>query len=133
MSPIRYSAAGGGDVMLVLETAAEVPSSDRGQSQSWFMPTREEVTSLEEALVPYLTTASNSGRTVSEPLSTYNRRYVGFTREGRRQIQLQAFCVRWEGDWTSSVRVADGGNCFFNVDWDVESGEFSRFYVNGES
>lgn len=67
---------------------------------------------------------------------SYLRQYVGFTRNGRRVVYANFFCFRSvsDRDWhVWPVVVDDGGPCFFQVEYDVESGRFSRLSVNGRA
>ncbi len=66
----------------------------------------------------------------------YPRQYVGITRKGRRIVYANFFCFRSKSDpdWhVWPVDVDDGGACYFQVEYDVESGQFSRLSVNGSS
>lgn len=70
---------------------------------------------------------------LQQPLDIYHRQYVGFLREGRRFIYLNAF--RWsrpEDDrWRKKpIVVFDGGPIFFGVEYDVEAKRLLNFAYN---
>jgi len=84
-------------------------------------------------------------------LASYLRQYVGFTRQGRKLIYLNAFSARvvdvfceedvkpaQEGDCRShwrreAVGVCDGGDDFWGVEYDPESKTFSSLAFNGSA
>ncbi len=53
---------------------------------------------------------------------------------GRQIIYGNYFCDNMGKNWRQEfVFVFDGGDCFFQVEYDVESGTFIKLWVNGES
>ena len=64
----------------------------------------------------------------------YRRQYVGIFRGERRVIRGNFFCETHRNDWrTEPVVVFDGGDCFFQLDFDPKSGAFSNLIVNNEA
>ena len=63
--------------------------------------------------------------------------------EDRAIFTVSASCTRTSsagfpssrvGDWHSvAIRVADGGDCYFSVFYDVRRGTFSHLVTNGEA
>lgn len=52
---------------------------------------------------------------------------------GERVIYAAFFC-RALDDWqTEVIDILDGGDCYFQVGYNVDTGEFIYFSVNGES
>jgi hypothetical protein len=69
------------------------------------------------------------------PAERYRAQLVGLKVGGKRYLFANFFC---EGDgsgetWRESlVLVRDGGSCYFQVWFDVETGEYPRLAINGE-
>ena len=102
-------------------------------------PTLGDVLALESKLPGYL--RRNDENPGKEPLwkrvPGYRRQYLGLTSHGQRVVYANFFCrvpsVR-AGDWRSvAVRVADGGDCYFSVQYDVKRGTFRDLVINGEA
>ncbi|HUM70367.1 MAG TPA: hypothetical protein PLK31_16155, partial [Chloroflexota bacterium] len=95
-------------------------------------PTAVEVMALEDGLAAYLQ-EGEWGQLV-ERLPDYTRQYAGFVRGDEQFIYANFFC-RVEGTaWQeTAVIVADGGDCYFQVVYNVDTGEFVSVSVNGES
>lgn len=107
------------------------------QSDGFWTPSNEDVLNLEAGIDAYL--RQNSGAFYREPpvwerLDEYRRQYFGFKIGGKRFIYGNYFCndvrMDWRGDF---VMVLDGGDCYFQVEYDVEEGSFIQLMVNGES
>lgn len=98
--------------------------------QAYWTPAQADVTALETALIAYLPQAV----TLSRPLSDYYRQYAGLVLDGRREIYANYFCnahdIAWQIDL---VEVADGGDCYFTIQYNPEAGTFSHLSVHGES
>ena len=122
------------------------PSLAHGRAGFW-TPTLADVQALEEQLPSYLKRErkddhgrpASSGLPALAPLwkraPSYPRQYVGFLRRGRRVIYGNFFCDNsYHRDWHDRpVRVADGGDCYFQVSYDVKDGRFFDLTVNGEA
>jgi hypothetical protein len=64
----------------------------------------------------------------------YKRQYVGLVKRGRHVIWGNFFCDTPRADWRHEpVSVDDGGDCYFQVEYDVDTGRFSELLVNGEA
>ena len=101
-----------------------------------WVPTSEEVLALEEQLVPYLAQERGAFDSLQAPieerLPTYRRQYWGVLQDGRRLIVANFFCDARHTEWTErEVAVIDGGDCYFRLRYDVETGAFSHLLVNG--
>ncbi len=100
-------------------------------------PNAEMVTTLETRLPAYLaqqqTKFSARQAPIVERLAQYKFQYWGEMENGKRVITINAFCAAFD-DWkTQRVFVLDGGDCFFNLQYDVDSGTFFDLQVNGEA
>ncbi len=61
------------------------------------------------------------------------RQYVGIIEDGQRKIVVNSMCMELDG-WTESyIEVADGGSCFWNAVYNVDTGELESLIVNGEA
>jgi len=93
-------------------------------------PTPDQVSALWNSLPDFL---NRPPSILQEPLALYHRQYVGFVRDGRQFIYLNAF--RWHKAWESTWRtqpiiVADGGCAFFGVEYDVSARKLLNFEYN---
>lgn len=69
-----------------------------------------------------------------ERLPTYKRQYFGIIDNNQRIIFANFFCDDFGIDFHQElVVVDDGGDCFFGVKFDLETGIFFDLYVNGEA
>jgi hypothetical protein len=109
----------------VLRTCSR-PSPDREGALAQWIPTPEQIRTLESAL-PELSTR------VEAPAS-YQRQYVGIVRDGRRLVYVNAWPARVDASLDPSreaMRACDGGDMFWGVVWDPELRAFSEFEANG--
>ena len=107
------------------------------ESDDFWAPSVSDVLKLEEKIDEYLSQNSNlfyRQPPVWERLDEYQRQYIGFERGGKQIIYGNYFCDSTGKNWRQEfVFVFDGGDCFFQVEYDVESGTFIKLWVNGES
>jgi hypothetical protein len=62
------------------------------------------------------------------------RQYVGFEVDRTRKILINGFCDAGGTNWyRTPMFVLDGGDCYFNAIFDVESGEIDSFAFNGSA
>ena len=68
-------------------------------------------------------------------LPEYRCQYFGFTVEGKKRLYCNFFRPGpWADGWqTELVIVFDGGDDFFQLEYDVESKQCLNFFVNGEA
>lgn len=105
------------------------------QAQGYWTPTEADVQALEAGLVAFLQASSpQASPGLWEKQATYRRQYVGLLRDGQRLVYASFFCETFGGDWQREVLfVLDGGDCFFQLTYDVERGTYGDLMVNGES
>lgn len=118
--------------------AAAIANPMLGLTGPYWLPSREDAQSLQRALRDHLAAAeANEKKRILGALDDYRFQYFGVTRDGERRLLANAFCSRhWKRDsrWeTEPVFVLDGGNCYFQVEMDQESGRLLSFNVNGEA
>lgn len=66
-------------------------------------------------------------------LPGYTLQYRGELENGKRVISVNAMCAAPENWQTRWVMVLDGGDCFFQVKYDLDAGTFFDLSVNGEA
>ncbi|OQY91662.1 MAG: hypothetical protein B6D41_09145 [Chloroflexi bacterium UTCFX4] len=100
-------------------------------------PNAEMVTTLETRLPAYLaqqqTKFSARQAPIVERLAQYKFQYWGEMKNGKRVIAINAFCAEFDYWKTQRVFVLDGGDCFFQLEYEIKSGIFSNLSVNGEA
>ena len=107
------------------------------ESDGFWAPSVDDIFKLEEGLAEYL--SQNSSYFYRQPpvwerLDEYQRQYIGLERGGRQIIYGNFFCNNLGMDWRKKlVIVDDGGDCYFQVEYDVDQGMFTMLMVNGES
>ena len=103
----------------------------------YWTPTEADIQSLEGKLDSFLRASAesfNHQSPVGEQLSDYKRQYVGVIINDKRVIYGNFFCTETGVDWREEwVFVMDGGDCFFQLEFDVENGTFIDLRVNGEA
>jgi len=107
------------------------------KSDGFWTPSEDDILILEEKIGEFLSQNSslfNYGEPVWERIGKYQRQYIGLQRDGSEIIYGNYFCdnhgKNWRLEWVS---VLDGGNCYFQVEYDVQQGDFILLMVNGES
>ncbi len=105
--------------------------------EGFWTPSAEDILKLEEGLAAYLSQNSSYfflQPPVWESLEDYQRQYIGLERGGIQIIYGNFFCDSLGLDWQETfVVVEDGGDCYFQVEYNVESGFFIKLIVNGVS
>lgn len=119
------------------ERAAEFVKALTGTDRKeYWTPAKEDVARLEEKLEFHLRKVSDKrSPALWSKLRDYKRQYAGIVEGGRRKIYANFFCDNAKiTDWkTRPVAVEDGGDCFFQIKYDIEAGTFSDLYINGEA
>lgn len=108
------------------------------EAEGVWTPTAADVAALEADLIPYLHTAENPWLRPEPPIwervPDYKRQYLGILEDGEQVIYANFFCDAYSGEWREElVLVSDGGDCFFQVKYNVATGEFYDLSVNGEA
>lgn len=106
-------------------------------ADDFWTPTVEEVAAFEAGLPSYLQTVDipyRDTQPILERLPAYTRQYFGLVRGDEQLIYGNFFCDTWEMDWgETAVVVMDGGDCYFQVTYDVNTGEYTSLWINGEA
>jgi hypothetical protein len=105
--------------------------------EGYWMPSGKDFLTMEAQLGPYLQAHADqffAHPTVWAQLDEYYRQYAGLTVDGTPLIYGNFFCGEAQMDWlTEWVIVLDGGDCYFQVLYNVKDGTFIRLQVNGEA
>jgi hypothetical protein len=107
------------------------------ENDGFWTPSADDILNLEEKIAEYL--SQNSSQFYRQPpvweqLDEYQRQYIGLERGDRQIIYGNYFCNSGSVNWREKlVVVDDGGDCFFQVEYDVESEVFIKLLVNGVS
>lgn len=107
-----------------------------GRSVTGFWtPGRDDVQALENKLASYLAHAApQTYPGPLRPLSEYKRQYVGIEVNGQPVIFANFFCNPLNYDWQREfVFVMDGGSCYFELKYDVQTGALYDLSIHGES
>lgn len=109
-----------------------------GENLDYWTPTEDNILALEKELGAYL--QANSDRfyekdiPVWDRLDEYNRQYIGIILDGKQVIYANYFCDSAQLDWRKDfVFVMDGGDCFFQFNYNVDSADFFDLQVNGSA
>ena len=96
-------------------------------------PTEDDVLQLEAGLSAYLEqNAEPEHKRIWQELAEYKRQYVGIVQDGQNKIHTSFFCDSVNFD-TTRMMVAGGGDCYFQVIYNIEEDLFSSLNVHGES
>jgi hypothetical protein len=123
--------------VIVTKEQAEEIASWLGGSGGFWTPSVDDIIKLEEKIAEHL--SQNSSQFYSQPpvwerLDEYQRQYIGLERGDRQIIYGNYFCNNGGVNWREKlVVVDDGGDCFFQVEYDVEGEVFIKLLVNGVS
>jgi len=75
-------------------------------------------------------TSRDSGVPIEAPQSYY-RQYVGVIVGGRKFIYINAICGKPSASWRNKLEDTCDGGCNWGVLFDVQTGTFSGFGMNG--
>lgn len=129
-----YTRVRSGSVEGVVVPEQDAPTLDL-QAQGYWTPAEADVQALEAGLVTFLQASPpQASPMLWEKQSTYRRQYAGLLRDGQRLVYASFFCDTLGEDWQREiVFVLDGGDCYFQITYDVERGTYGNLMVNGES
>lgn len=129
-----YTVVGDGGFEGVIVPGRDAPGLDP-QAQGYWTPAEADVLVFESGLAAFLQeSAPEASPGLWQKQPTYKRQYAGLIRDGRRLIYASFFCDAHGEEWRRELLfVLDGGDCFFQLTFDVERGTYSDLMVNGES
>ena len=96
-----------------------------------FRPTTEQIKKVELQLQKYL----EKNRPELKKIDSYYRQYTGFKTNGSPDnIRANFLCEvnddQWKKEW---IMVFDGGDCYFNFSFNVNTSEITDFSTNGNA
>jgi hypothetical protein len=123
-------------VIVPAARAAEFVKSLTGyEGKGHWTPGREDVFKFEARIEAHLRKATDKrSPALWKKLSNYRRQYAGVEVEGRKLLYANFFCDTFNGEWKNRpVAVEDGGDCFFQIKYDLHTGAFTDLQINGEA
>lgn len=104
----------------------------------YWTPSEKDIRMLENNLPAFLQKNSDQFYTpdapVLERLNEYNRQYIGIVLSEEKVIYANYFCASFDVDWKKNfVFLLDGGACYFQFNYDTNTGELFDLKVNGEA
>lgn len=111
-------------------------AKDNRNPDSYWTPTEDDVLTLEAKLPAYLKIkigADHYAYGLWDKLAGYKRQYVGYVLDGEQFIYTNYFCDSFNDDaWkTQLLMVMDGGECFFQVQYQLANQSFVSLSING--
>lgn len=105
------------------------------EDKDHWTPSRAEVLALEERLGPYVRAAAPQDYPGPlKNLSAYKRQYQGLWVKEQQVIAVNFFCDAHGVEWQHHiVFVTDGGSCYFEVKYNIATGEFFDLSIHGEA
>lgn len=102
---------------------------------SYWTPTVKDVEEAESKIEAML---KKEAPQLLQKLSTYKRQYVGLSFKGKKFMFVNFFCTihheKLAPHWNErEVDVMDGGDCFFQLKYDVNQKEGFDLRINGEA
>ena len=101
--------------------------------EGFWTPTKAQVLKAEEEIERYLKNkppARSPG--LWRDLPQYKRQYVGFIVNNRKKIFCNFYCSK-ESLTCAPKFVMDGGDCYFQVEYDVGRRKITKLEINGEA
>ena len=113
---------------------ADMKAFQRGfpKGVSYWTPSQSEVIAAEKELIPFLSRSNDERvKEILSKLRAYKRQYVGVVIAGHKYVYFNLFCLAPK-DWTRrEFVVSDGGTCFLNIRFSMETKTFSNLQING--
>jgi hypothetical protein len=111
----------------------ELPLGLYPKGASYWTPMEADISEAEKNLVPFLEKSKDrSAPEILKRIEMYKRQYRGIVLDGHKQIFINFFCETYSEDWKNEEMIAvDGGSCFFNLRFAIETMTFSDLEING--
>src|SRR5215203_2020993 len=102
-------------------------------SNSFWVPTKAQILEAEEAIEQYLKDKPPTrSPELWQKLTSYKRQYVGIVVDGHKRIYCNFYCGK-ESLSDKPISIEDGGDCFFQVEYDIEDTTIYNLMVNGKA
>jgi hypothetical protein len=119
------------DGVIAPESVAFVPGRFfEHEVQGLWTPSAAEVDAFEAGIDGFLQGANPA---LSAKFAPYKRQYTGLLQGADKRIWAAFFCRTMDGWENNLIGVDDGGDCYFQVLYDVASGAYLLLDVNGEA
>lgn len=115
---------------------ALLPVQSEAMGQGGWAPKRIDAERASDGVPAFLQATAPK---IAPKFSGYYGQIWGVTEKGIKTIRLSFSCSKEAFDvdkpgWTQqAIEVDDGGDCFFQVDFDPATSTYSRFRVNGDA
>jgi hypothetical protein len=133
-SPESYIAVGDGSYEGVIVPEQDADGFDM-RAEGYWTPSAEQIGSLEAGLADFLRQAApERSPDLWQKQATYKRQYGGLIQGGRPVIRAHFFCDTNGMDWQhQTIFVLDGGDCYFQLTYDIQRGSYDSLMVNGDA
>ena len=107
-----------------------VPYSPDGKITGGWTPTAEQIIKVQPSLLKYI---EKSNKIIYNNINNYRCQFFGIIVNEKKRIYCNFFWITdFYKDWqTKPVIVDDGGNHYFQLEYDVKTGKCLNFSVNG--
>ena len=124
-----------GAIVPAARAAEFVKSLTGDEGKGHWTPGREDVFKFEARLESHLRKAADRrSPALWKKLVDYRRQYAGIEARGRKLLYVNFVCHSFNGEWKNHpVSVDDGGDCFFQIKYDPQTGAFTDLQINGEA
>lgn len=101
----------------------------------FWRPSKEEVLKGEAAIARYLMSCDSENMVkIAKKLSDYHRQCIGIVVNRQRRIFYSFICNGYkEGRTEKPFVVKDGGDCFFDIEYDLRSDKCDSLRLHGEA
>jgi hypothetical protein len=103
------------------------------KDKNFWIPSREQVLEAEAAISKHLKEKKpEQSPKLWQKLSHYKRQYIGIVVDGRKRIYCNFYC---SDDSLSDkpIVVDDGGDCYFQVEYEVKTSKIYNLSINGNA
>lgn len=103
------------------------------KGKEFWMPTKEQVLDAEAKIERFLKDKPPAqSPDLWQKLPHYKRQYVGFIINGHKRIFCNFYCSE-EPLSCKPVVYEDGGDCFFQIEYNIEKKQVDKISINGEA
>jgi hypothetical protein len=131
---VRHFRGDGFEGIVVVPSSKLVPPVYGHDEEGYFTPDDEQIRRFETGLAAHLR-ASPPERSpeLYAKYASYHRRYVGMKIKGEKKLYTSFYCPSFKEWERPDVDVDDGGDCYFQVIYDVARGLYESVSVNGQA